>query len=286
MSAPIWPVTGIDHILIAVRDLKQARTAYEGLGFRPTPMGRHTKLGSVNHCLMLENDYLELLAIDPESSVPNRWAGLLEVRQGVGAVALRSTDSKGAAVALRAAGLNPGDVSEFSRPVERPDGVKDASFTVLHIDHAATPGLREFLCQHHTPELVWLPEYQGHPNGAKAITEVIVVAPDPSAVVAAQERMFNTRAMGNSPHARVIETGTATMMVMTPDAFLKRFPKASLVKAALPYVAGFSLRLRDTMASAGWFRKQGISFERSADGRAYLPPERACGVTLQFEMPA
>ena len=136
MSVPVWPVTGIDHILIAVRDLKQARTTWEGLGFRPTPMGRHTKLGSVNHCLMLENDYLELLAIDPQSDVPNRWAGLLEVRQGVGAVALRSTDSKGAAVALRC--LAAQTRGGICGPL-RPPGGRDALLSQLRAELGTRP---------------------------------------------------------------------------------------------------------------------------------------------------
>lgn len=286
MTSPLWPITGLDHVLIAVRDLAAARKAYERLGFRTTPMGRHATLGSINHCIMLERDYLELLALAPDTDIVSRWTDMLKEREGIGALALKSSDARGAEIALRRAGVETGEATDFARPVVRPEGERAARFTTLQIDPVSTPGVREFLCQHHTPELVWLPEYQSHPNQAKSVSEVILVAADPGAVTAGQERMFNTRTQGNSPHARVIETGTAILTIMTPAAYAKRFPNAPLLADSLPYPAGFSIRLRDTAAAKAYFRREGIALERSADGRAYAPPALACGALVQFEMPA
>ncbi|MBU0725109.1 MAG: VOC family protein [Alphaproteobacteria bacterium] len=286
MTSPFWPIEGLDHVLIAVRDLAAAKQEYERLGFRTTPMGRHTTLGSINHCIMLERDYLELLALAPDTDIVSRWTDMLKQREGVGALALKSSDARGAEIALRRAGVETGEATDFARPVVRPEGTREARFTTLQIEQHSTPGIREFLCQHHTPELVWLPEYQSHPNQAKAVAEIFVVTTDPGPVTAGQERMFNTRTMGNSPHARVIETGTATLTILTPAAYTKRFPKAALDQALLPFVAGFSIRLRDTAAAAAYFRKAGVTLERSADGRAYVPPSQARGALIQFEMPA
>ena len=58
-------VIGLDHAVILVRDLDRARDTYERLGFTLTPRGHHS-LGSQNHCIMFERDYLELMALPSE----------------------------------------------------------------------------------------------------------------------------------------------------------------------------------------------------------------------------
>ena len=70
--------------------------------------------------------------------------------------------------------------------LELKSGARDARFTVVHIDGARTPGGRVFLCQHYTPELVWLPD---------GVVVVVVVAPagpcavaPPAAPVVADDR--------------------------------------------------------------------------------------------------
>ncbi len=55
-------IRGIDHVVLVVRDLDRARATYERLGFTLTPRGYHT-LGSQNHCIMFDRDYVELLAV-------------------------------------------------------------------------------------------------------------------------------------------------------------------------------------------------------------------------------
>src|SRR5206468_11277690 len=56
-------VTGIDHAMVLVRDLDRAAASWRRLGFTLTERGRHTRLGTHNHCMMLGRDYLEILGI-------------------------------------------------------------------------------------------------------------------------------------------------------------------------------------------------------------------------------
>lgn len=63
-------IGGIDHAIIGVRDLEQARATFERLGFCPTPRGRHVGRGggqgAGEHCLMFADGYVELRGIvDP-----------------------------------------------------------------------------------------------------------------------------------------------------------------------------------------------------------------------------
>ena len=49
----------IDHVLIAVRDLKDTADVFNNLGFTVTPEGLHPGRGSRNRLVVFENDYLE-----------------------------------------------------------------------------------------------------------------------------------------------------------------------------------------------------------------------------------
>ena len=51
---------------------------------------------------------------------------------------------------------------------------------------------RVYFCEHLTPELVWRPEWQSHPNGARAIARVIVATDEPRADRLAVRRAVRT----------------------------------------------------------------------------------------------
>ena len=55
-----------DHAVVVCPDLDAGAQAWQRLGFTLTPRGYHT-LGSQNHCIMLERDYVELLHVTAPS---------------------------------------------------------------------------------------------------------------------------------------------------------------------------------------------------------------------------
>lgn len=60
----------------------------------------------------------------------------------------------------------------LSREVSGGGRSGQARFSVTNLAARTTPGAQVFLCQHHTPELVWLPGLQRHANTATAIAAV------------------------------------------------------------------------------------------------------------------
>ena len=169
-------LVGLDHAVILVRDLERARDTYERLGFTLTPPGRHS-LGSQNHCIMFGREYLELMAL-PAVPPPalQRFAERLARGEGVGALALATDDAAAAHAELLRAGIAAEAPLALSRPVE---GLGEARFTLVQLPPDATPGLHTFVCEHHTRELVWRPDYQRHALGALAIDAVALAAPEP-----------------------------------------------------------------------------------------------------------
>ena len=152
-------VRGIDHAMILVRDLDRARDTYARMGFTLTPRGVHS-LGSQNHCIMFGRDYLELMALPASPPAAYHfYADFLAKGEGVGALALATDDAAAAYAELTQAGIAADPPLALSRPVE---DLGEARFTLVQLPPAETPGFRTFVCQHHTRDIVWRPEYQRH----------------------------------------------------------------------------------------------------------------------------
>src|SRR5580704_18718138 len=66
-----------------------------------------------------------------------------------------------------------------SRPVTLDGVARDARFRTTRLDPAQVAMGRVYFCEHQTPDLVWRPEWQTHPNGACAIARVVVATADP-----------------------------------------------------------------------------------------------------------
>ena len=74
---------GIDHLVVAVRDLDAAREAYAALGFTLTARGRHSPLiGTGNHCIMFGRDDVELLGVLTPTELNRPFRSLLERGRG------------------------------------------------------------------------------------------------------------------------------------------------------------------------------------------------------------
>jgi hypothetical protein len=181
----------LDHLVIDVGDnLDQAAATYRALGFQLTERGYHT-LGSANHLAMFETNYIELLAAR-QSGGPIR-SELAGFPPGLNGLVLATDDADAQYNDLRERGVAVRAPESFSRPVTLADGVThDARFRTTHLGRSAVPFGRLYFCQHDTRDLVWRPEWQRHPNGAREITGVLISAPDPEQVAALFQRMFGT----------------------------------------------------------------------------------------------
>ena len=134
---------GIDHALVGVRDLEQARTTFARLGFCTTPLGRHVGRGTGEYCLMFADDYVELCGVVDHAGDTEDLARFLATGEGLWALALRTLDPDATYAAWQASGLKPAAVAEDARTID-PD-VELRSKDVL-LDLTATSGVPLFAC--------------------------------------------------------------------------------------------------------------------------------------------
>jgi len=166
----------VDHAVINVlTGMDAAVERFRALGFAPTPRGYHS-LGSINHLMMFERDYLELVGIEPGATKVREEVASAPI--GLNGLVFATDDARALHRRLRAQGVPVLDPVDFSRPV-MVDGVeREAAFTTVRVHPDYVPGGRVYYCEHKTPELVWRPEWLAQRNGSDGLAEFVVVAQD------------------------------------------------------------------------------------------------------------
>lgn len=283
MSPPVQPtpgIAGLDHAVIAVRDLDAACEAFTRMGFAPAPRGHHST-GSSNHNIMLADDYFELLAVPRSNALQAYFFDFLSRQEGLAALALRGTDAVAAHAALTEKGFDPSNPADFSRPVTEGSRTGTARFRLTNIATRGTPGAQVFICQHFTPELVWLPELTRHPNGATGLAAVAFIADNVAYAAGIYGRVFGTWPERIDEGLKV-ETGRAPLAFCTRAALQARLREVGLPERSGTFMAALFIRVADRNAAWQVLRAGGFTPKRMNDGSWAIDADEAHGVTMVF----
>lgn len=273
-------ITGIDHAIILVSDLDRAAATYRRLGFTLTERGHHTKLGTHNHCMMLQNDYLEILGVAEPAIVSPRWTEILADREGPVAAALATDDAEAAAAELARRGVAVGEAVRFARPVDLPDGRREARFVVTHLDPRETPGASMFFCEHLTRDVVWRPEWQRHKNGAIAIASLLAVHPQPAEAALRYERLVGADRVKQGRGRADVEFGRCVMTIVEPGDVEELSAGIAAAPSRVPArLVGMTLRVADLAQTRAHLKAAGVAHVE-APGRLVVPPAETHGVIL------
>jgi hypothetical protein len=164
----------LDHAVINfLFDMDGAAALMSQLGFTLTPRGFHS-LGSINHLMVFEDHYLELIGLPSRTDVLRR--DVLESPRGLNGLVFQAGDIDACIKELRESGLTMLDPQSFSRPVTI-DGVERlARFRTVRTAPDLFEAGRVYYCQHYTPELVWHRPWMSHANGSEGLSELVVVS--------------------------------------------------------------------------------------------------------------
>jgi len=162
-------IQGIDHIVIVVKDLAQAATDYERLGFTIVPGGQHP-VGSHNVLIAFaDGSYLEVIAFYREA-VDHRWWEPLNKGERFVDFCFQTDDLRGDTKKLQAAGVAINDPVPWSR--KRPDGYELR--WLLSLATGSHRGVAPFLIEDVTPRSERIPPQFHHRNGVTGIDKVTV----------------------------------------------------------------------------------------------------------------
>ncbi len=277
-------ITGIDHVVVVVRDLDRAQDIWSRLGFTLTPRGYHT-LGSQNHCLMFGSNYIELLAVPRPHPATQQFTDFLAAGDGLAAMALATDDARAAHAELAEAGLEPSAPVDFSRPVILPAGTRDAAFRIVHLPPAVTPGSRTFVCEHFSRDVVWRPEYVNHSLGVTGIAGLAIISGDVPGTAGRYAALFDVTSQPIAEGLRV-DTGSAPeatrIAIVGARRLGARLRDVDLPVRQSPLIAALFLRVADRAVAAQALRRGGFSPQPLADGAWAIGASEANGVALVF----
>jgi len=211
----------LDHTVINVRfDMDDAEILFGQLGFTLTPRGYHSH-GSINHLMMFETDYLELLGLP--AGEPPRRKDIRDAPVGINGLVFKTDNVDEVFAHLQSLGFDGEPPKAFHRPVEMDGESRDAKFRTVTARGDVFPAGRVYFCEHGTPELVWRPEWQTHANGVFAILEFVSVARDAGGEAANFAKLLGTEVRTDTTGGRYSDVGEARITTLTMDQYEDRY---------------------------------------------------------------
>lgn len=260
-------ITGIDHVIVGVRDLEAAAGDWQRLGFVCTPKGRHDAWPTANTCLMLAEDYIEILGRAGPGDAMG-LDGFLAQRQGLMGLAWATADADAAFAAFQAAGLAGEPPRDLARSLELPEGTARLRFRLTHPAPTAALGLSGFACQHLTPGPMRRPAWLNHPNTARRIRAVTVAVEDPGPVADAYAALLGKAAVHRDADGATVRLGAAAC----------HFGRA---ENGLAGMIGLAVEVGDLAQTARVLEAAGLAAAPTRQGLT-VPPQAATGVVLTF----
>ena len=211
----------LDHVVInTLFDMDRAAALMSQLGFTLTPRGYHS-LGSINHLVMFEHDYLELIGLPSGTDVVRK--DVLESPRGLNGLVFQAKDIDTCQRVLRDSGLAMLEPQSFSRPVTI-DGVEHlARFRTVRTTPELFEAGRVYYCQHYTPELVWHRPWMAHSNGVQALSELVVVTSNIEADAPRYAKAAQSSAERRGDDWAIALPGNFRLSLISPARYRQRY---------------------------------------------------------------
>ncbi len=188
---------GIDHVILAGPDLDALEESFTRMGFHVTGGGEHPHLGTRNRIIILDESYIELLAVaDPDRASPALQRFIASGGGWIG-FALQSKDIAFETAAMRARGVDARGptAGRLVAPggFERGWGVTTIAADDLWESAFPIP----FLIQHdttgeaHRRELATPGGLAPHANGASHLMSVRITHPTVADIAARYQAVYN-----------------------------------------------------------------------------------------------
>lgn len=283
---------GIDHLVIAVRDLEVTRQRYAQMGFTLTPVAEHP-WGTINSLVQLQGNFLELLAVARTEDIVAPGPGefsfgafnqqFLQNREGFSQLVFEGHDSRADRSEFAASGLDTYENFDFKRQAKLPDGSSvEVAFSLAFVTHPQMPNVSFFTCQQHAPQYFWKEEFQRHDNTARQVSEVIIRASEPARFEQFFQSLQGTDAVTATEDVLTASTARGIVSVLAPAVYDDRF-KLDLAADAPdePYLAAYQITVADIGKLRGCLDQAGIEYRGGYD-RVQVSPADAFGIALEF----
>lgn len=268
----------IDHVIVAAPDLAALEAAFVRVGFHVVGGGHHAHLGTRNRIILLDQGYIELLAIADEQIVSPAVRARIVGAPGWIGFALQSADIVAEAAAMRSRGA---DV-RGPRPgtLVAPDGNTRSwqTVTVASDDLFGAAEPIPFLIQHHSTGAQHQRELAGgdaiapYPNGALRLRAVSLAVANLDNSGAAFERAYGLAVSGAARGDALLGGEVLTLdLPASGESINLAHPSADGLASERMLSVGesiccVSVAVADLGATRSSFQNSGVPVEAVADG--------------------
>jgi hypothetical protein len=209
--------------------------------------GQRVPLGQQSCHIIFERGYIELTAVDPPVTAEHHLYPWIRDTQTHGdatlaIIAIGAEDIEGVHARLAEAGLPVGALAQASRPIHYGARRGDALFRWFMLGAASTPESLVCFVRNERPELIFQPEVQQHPNGARALESVILCSNEPEALAARYAGYADTAVVEVAPGLVRCALDGGVVWVGTAAALEAQFGEAiEHSPGDAPRAVGFSI---------------------------------------------
>ncbi len=276
---PILDEIFLDHVGHFVRDPQAAGRALARAGFAPTPVsvqvvpdpdGAPRPTGTGNVTAMFSRGYIEVLFKTADTALGRELEAALARHAGVHLAAFAVADAAAAHRRLASAAFRMQPLVHMQRPVETTGAPGIAAFTLARLEAGQMPEGRIQILTHRTEDMVWQPRWLSHPNGAVALTDVIIAVHDLEDAVQRFGRFTDRKAIP-SPSGVTIELDRGRLQLVSAEAFAQKLPDVPI--PSLPFVGAYGIRVASVAVTCDMLERNGLRTRRGDDGLVVTFPE-------------
>ncbi|QKG19885.1 VOC family protein [Actinomadura verrucosospora] len=272
------PITGLDHLMLAVPDLEEAADAIAGsLGLRLERGAVHPDFGTANRTVRVPGLYLELITFTDRAAAVRRPVGerMADVLAGGGgwlSFVLGALDLTGTVRRLRRRGV-PLDPPHEGRAV-RPDGEVRRWWLAGHgtdFRLGRMPSVIEYEAKGQVD-----PPPEGLGYELRGVSRVDVATDD----LAGGVHRFGALLEQAPEHGHDARLGVDTAAFPLPDGTSVRLLGPDT--GVRPGLAGVALAVTDVSAAAEALAGRGVPTTGGPDGEIHVDPSRTAGARFSF----
>jgi len=159
---------------------------------------------------------------------------------------------------------------QMQRPVDTGEVPGTAAFTLARVEPGEMPEGRIQILTHRTEPMVWQPRWLAHPNGALALTSILIVTGDVAEAARRFARFTGRQAIATaSGESVVLDRGRIDLVSV--ETFTQRLPEIPI--PSLPFMGAYGIKVASLAALAELLQRAGLATRRSQHGLTVLFPE-------------
>ncbi|MGJ8526092.1 hypothetical protein LMG33818_001840 [Halomonadaceae bacterium LMG 33818] len=284
---------GIDHPMIAVKDLDSALKQVLALGFVHNQRQSHP-WGTDNYLLLFPDTFIEIITIArPEQTSYSdangfRFARAIEARLRYGdGVAMLALDSQCMAhdhALVEARGFAPWEPIEFKRMSHSRQGSVEMSVVLDILHDPSQPFLTQFLCHYPHPELLRRdPSDEYHPNQVSRLKAMWYISDNIQRDFEYYRLIHGAANIFSVNGGYRVATPKGDIWLLSPSSLKEHIPDLENVAEAPSRAVAISLETMDLNAAIAHWERNNVPYMRINEHIADIPASVLGGTVLRFE---